>query len=155
MKKITWRTVLVCLALVGCTLAGVAAAAVAGQGSQEDPLVTLSYVTKAVDDLKAKLDQEIEARVAQLTTQVEEREDSLFVSVEVPAGQSLALDAGAQVILRVGKATSKEGLVDLTDGTTPWGDMVENHLYIATKDGQTVAVSDEALFLVQGRYQLS
>lgn len=155
MKKITWRTALVCLALVACTLAGVAVAAVTGQGSQEDPLVTLSYVTKAVDDLKAKLDLEIEARVAQLAGQVEEGIDAVFVSVEVPAGQSLTLNAGAQVILRSGKAASKEGLVDLTDGATLWGDMVENHLYIATKDGQTVSVSEPALFLVQGRYQLS
>jgi len=156
MRKMKWSTTLACGALVISTLAGVALASGTGQGSQADPLVTLSYVTKAVEDLEDRLAQRIDSRAEELLGQIQdESKTAAFMTVEVPAGQTLTLNVGTQLILRTGRATCKDGLVDLTDGSTLWGDLVENHLYIATESGQAVTVTAKALFLVQGGYSVS
>ncbi len=156
MKKRTWSTTLACVALVISTLAGVALAAGAGQGSQADPLVTLSYVTKAVEEMEERLAQRIDFRAEELLgTLQDESKTAAFMAVEVPAGQTLTLNVGTQLLLRTGRAACKDGLVDLTDGSTLWGDLVANHLYIATEGGQAVTVTAKALFLVQGGYSVS
>ncbi len=155
MKKMKWRTTLACAALVATTLAGVALAAGAGQGSQTDPLVTLSYVTKAVDEMEERLAQRIDFRAQELSGQLEEgKATTAFMAVEVQMGQTLLLNSGTQLIFRTGQATCTDGLTDLTDGSIPWGDMVANHLYIATTEGQSVTVSVTSLFLIQGGYSI-
>lgn len=156
MKKMKWRTTLACAALVAITLMGVALAAAAGQGSQADPLVTLSYVTKVIDEMEERLAQRIDFRAEELSGQLEERkETTAFMTVEVSAGQTLLLNSGTQLIFRTGHASCTDGMTDLTDGSIPWGDMAANHLYIATKEDQIVTVSEASLFLIQGGYSVS
>ncbi len=154
MKSKQWRTRLACLALTAVTVTGVAFAA-GTQGSQSDPLVTLSYLTDVVlPQLLNEADGKIDERSAQLEGQLRAGGQAVFAKVEAAAGQSLVLSAGTQIILRSGEASNTDQLTDLTDGTVLYGPLVQNHLYIATADGQTVTVSADAVFLVQGRREL-
>ena len=70
------------------------------------------------------------------------------------AGKSVELSAGAQVVLRSGKATSKDLLTDLTDATglTGTGELVENHLYLATADGQKITAGEKVTLMILGGY---
>lgn len=155
MKKKAWSTILICGALVISTFAGAALAAGNGQGSEADPLVTLSYVKKAVAEMEARLTLRIEERSEELRAEAQEGSEASFVAVEVKGGETLILHAGAQVILRGGTATCEDGVVDLSEGYSAWGELVENHLYIATRSGQAVKAAKNALFLVQGGYSVS
>jgi hypothetical protein len=138
-----------CIVLVAGTVLGVAVAA-GTQGSQSDPLVTLSYLNEKVKpDILAQVDEKLEKKMAELKTQ-----NGAFLSVEVAAGKSLTLSAGTQFLVRGSGFTSTDALVDLTDGTT-WkggGELVQNHLYLATGDGQKVTSKSAATLLVQGSY---
>ncbi len=152
MRKRSWRTWAACACLAAVTATGVAVAA-GTQGSQSDPLVTLSYLNDVViPDLLRQADERIDAKTAGLTGQAAAGSESVFAAVKAAAGKTVTLHAGTQLILREGAAANTDGLVDLTDGAGMWGALTANHLYIATADGQTVTVSADALFLIQGRY---
>lgn len=152
MKQRKWRTELACVALVAVTITGVALAA-GTQGSQSDPLVTLSYINDVlVPEIMARADEHIENKAEELMEKVQTGGKAVFVTVEVPAGKKLNLTAGTQLILRQGTAVNTDGLIDLTEGASMWNELQVNHLYIATKDGQVATVTGNALFLVQGRY---
>lgn len=154
MKRNKWAARLACLVIVAGTIAGVAIAA-GGQGSQSDPLVTLSYLNEVVrPEILAQVEEQIEARTAALEEKIQTGGGASFSAVEASAGKTLILSAGSQVILRFGTA-SANGIVDLTDGLTTEGVLSANHLYIAVGEGQMVLVSTDATFLVQGRYQIS
>ena len=59
MRPMKWTTRAVCVALIAVTLAGVALAV--SQGSQSDPLVTLSYLNeKAVPEIMAQVDAKLD-----------------------------------------------------------------------------------------------
>ena len=70
MKKTHWPTRLAAGCLVTLTLVGVAFAA-GQQGSQSDPLVTLSYLTqKATPSILSQVDGKLTAREAELNRQL-------------------------------------------------------------------------------------
>ena len=149
MKRNKWAVRLACLLLVAGTIAGVAIAA-GGQGTEEDPLVTLSYLNEVVKpELLSQVEEQIKARTAELEEKIQAGGGATFATVEASAGKTLTLAAGSQVILRFGTA-SANGLVDLTDGLTTEGVLSANHLYIAVGEGQMVLVSTDATFLVLG-----
>lgn len=154
MKERKWRTGLACAALVALTITGVALAA-GTQGSQSDPLVTLSYINDVlVPELMARADEKIEAKTEALMKEVQTGSRAVFATVEIPTGKKLNLTAGTQLILRQGAALNTDGIIDLTEGVSMWNKLQPNHLYIATKDGQQVTVTENTLFLVQGRYTI-
>mgnify|MGYP001044463421 CR=1 FL=1 len=154
MKEKKWRTRLACGALVLVTVTGVALAA-GTQGSRNDPLVTLSYLNDVlIPDLMARADIHIEEKANQLMEEARTGNKAVFGTVEVSAGSTISLTAGTQVILRTGTASNVDGLIDLTNGASMWDALQENHLYIAAKDGQLVTVTENALFLIQGRYTI-
>ena len=66
----------------------------------------------------------------------------------------MTLSAGSQLLLRSGKASCTDGLVDLTTGETLGGELALNHLYIATKDGQKVSISEKATVMILGSYKV-
>ena len=151
MKRNKWAVRLACLVLVAGTIAGVAIAA-GGQGTEFDPLVTLSYLKEvATPEILLKVEERIEARAAELEGKIQAGEGATFDTVEASAGKTLTLSAGSQVILRLGTG-SANGLVDLTDGVTTEGVLTPNHLYLAVGEGQMVLVSTDATFLVLGGY---
>ena len=150
MKRMKWSTRAVCGALVLVILVG-ANAARGSQGGQDDPLVTLSYLNdKLLPDIMDRVDKKVEAKGKEIQASVGQLPSQSFVSTEVAAGKTLSVQAGTQLLLRSGTASCSDGLVDLTAGETLGGTLQSNHLYIATKDGQAVAVSEKATFFVLG-----
>lgn len=164
--KRTWKIA----AAVLCTilLVTVAFAAVGGAGSQNDPLVTLSYLTsiftpkvqsmtqQAVTDQQARNKAELDAAVTQWDTKVQDaiRQAGVsgssgvsFVTVTLEAGQMLLVGEGCEIILRSGVSgyvSEEASLMDSTAG----GELVSgkvltaNHLYMAMGNGViTAAVS--------------
>ena len=175
MKKTHWPTRLAAGCLVTLTLVGVAFAA-GQQGSQSDPLVTLSYLTqKATPSILSQVDSKLTAREAELKKQlsavvegyVQEVEDKLAASggasyqvVNLSAGQTITGGAACEFLLRSGTATcvsdTSPGLVDMTAGTTlaGGGALTANHLYLATIEGRGVKASTAVTLLVRGTYSI-
>lgn len=153
-------------------------------GSQEDPLVTLSYVQKRIDQLKFYVDQKVQEisdtingnkdEIQNLTvksTQLEEKVESISVSngstaaslevVELRNGQKLICKAGAEIILRGGKAkaiaSELGGLSDVTGAVDIKmnQDIPSNHLLIVPRDdGRGVYVEEYAIFMIRGEYEI-
>ncbi len=146
MRKTHWPARLAAGCLVTLSLAGVALAA-GGQGSQSDPLVTLSYLTEQTTPaILSQVDSMVDERAAELRQQlsdvvdryVREAEEAASASggaavqpdsggaayevVELSAGQTVIGSAACEFLLRSGTALcvsdSSPGLVDTTAGTT-------------------------------------
>jgi len=110
-------------------------------GSQEDPLVTKSYVDSKI-------------------SQVQGAPQNLDI-VYLKKFQSLILNAGTEVIVRTGKSSiiaGPDGLSDVTSGqdlktgvTVPL-----NHLLITPRsDGRGIkAISDTVIVMVRGKYTI-
>ena len=147
MKKTHWPARLAAGCLVTLTLVGVAFAA-GQQGSQSDPLVTLSYLTqKATPSILSQVDSKLTARETELKKQLS-------------AGQTITGGAACEFLLRSGTATcvsdTSPGLVDMTAGTTlaGGGALTANHLYLATIEGRGVKASTAVTLLVRGTYSI-
>ncbi len=177
MRENKWIARLAAGTLVTVTLLGVALAA-GQQGSQSDPLVTLSYLTtKVTPELMTQVDGKITAREKELTDQlnaaigtyIKNMEDKLtsvgggskspaFTVVDLAAGQRLTAGVGCELMLRVGSAkcfgASSPALVDMTDGGTTWDGsaMVQNHLYMATIEGHGITATSAVKLMVRGSY---
>lgn len=127
-------------------------------GSEGDPLVTLSYVEKKIDQLKSYIDQ---------------KGSGTWVVVEVPAGKSLICKDGTEIILRSGEAKSiskisreikngveiiiDNGLTDVTAGKDLKTDQFisKDHLLIIPRDdGRGAYCTTNSFFLVKGRYEI-
>ena len=152
MKRSKWTTRLACGLLVMTTLV-VAAVAAGTQGSQSDPLVTLSYLNeKVIPDILKQVDKKVEEGTKELQEKMKENGQASFQTAEAAKGKTVTLSAGAQLILRSGIASCTDGLVDLTTGEGVWGELSLNHLYIATGDGLKVTVAEKATVMVLGTY---
>ncbi|MGE5579880.1 MAG: hypothetical protein ACM3WU_07545 [Bacillota bacterium] len=110
-------------------------------GSEEDPLVSRSYVHSYVG------------------TSVDDR--MKMVVVEVPAGKKLIGSAGTEIIVRSGSATAIDtqsgGLSDVTAGVDlRKGDIAPaNHLLIVPRDdGRGIAAVTSLFVMVRGAYTL-
>lgn len=166
MKKTHWPARLAAGCLVTLTLVGVAFAA-GQQGSQSDPLVTLSYLNETfLGQIMTKVDQKITARNSQLLQQSGGGTGSAssveFQVVTLSKGQTLTGDIGCEVMLRVGTAScvspSSPGLIDETTAGTlnNGGALVTNHLYMMTIEGRGVkAGSATTKLLVRGSYTVA
>ncbi len=106
-------------------------------GTQEDPLVTKSYLENVM------------------------AQETKFKVVEVPAGKKVICSAGTEMILRMGTCsvvgTQKGGVSDVTmgydlaDGTNVQG----NHLLIVPlDDGRGVKTSTTCLIMIKGGYTI-
>ena len=152
MKLMKWAPRAACT-LLACTLIVGAALASGDQGSQQNPLVTLSYLDEVVvPEILKQVDEKLETKAAQL-----QGAGAAFTPLELSAGRSVTLAAGSQLLVRAGNLSSLNPLVDLTEGTTWNGGegMKANHLYIATGEGQTVTACTVATVMVQGGYTLN
>jgi hypothetical protein len=165
----------------GAALILCAGAALAAAGDENDPLVTLSYLNETflpqlvsqVEDKAAARQSELTtaftAQVAQYQEEVEsagggtsETGGSTYTLVSLSRGQTMTLDLGCEVLLRVGTATvncgSDPALVDVsTGGTLNKGSALEkNHLYMATMTDRVVTATGESVkLMVRGGYTIS
>lgn len=162
-----------------CLTAGAAIAA--GEGTQTDPLITLSYLTKTVipsileqvdgkaaahqQELVDKLDQSIRDYSAKMEEIVGEetgaQNAATYTVVTLKKDQQLNMDIGCEVMLRVGTAQctspSAPGLINTTAGSSLNNGeaLVTNHLYMATITGRGIkATANTVKVLVRGSYTI-
>jgi hypothetical protein len=125
-------------------------------GDENDPLVTLSYVNRSIEQVKSYID----TKLGSAGGNTDGVDNSLEV-VNVSRGQFLIADAGTEIILRSGNATAVisdlGGLSDVTAGVDIGKDVSipSNHLLIIPRDdGRGVHCSTDSIFLVRGGYQI-
>ena len=178
MKKLNkrWTIRLGALALTAVLL-GTGAALAAG-GDQNDPLVTLSYlnqtaipqIVKQVEEKTALRQQELERSFAQLLEQYGQTgtpggtpggSGVGYTLVTMTNGQTMSLNVGCEVLLRVGTATVRSdgspALIDLTSGGTvnSGASLTKNHLYMSTIEGRSLtAGANTVKLLVRGGYSV-
>ena len=166
MKKNRWFLRMLVLLVISGTL-NMTVSVAAEAGSDQDPLVTLSYLNETfLGQIMTKVDQKIAARNSQLLQQSGGGTGSAssveFQVVTLSKGQTLTGDIGCEVMLRVGTAScmspSSPGLIDLTTAGTlnNGGALVTNHLYMMTIEGRGVkAGSATTKLLVRGSYTVA
>ena len=174
MKEKHWFPRLLAGGLVTAALIVVAVAA-GQQGSQSDPLITISYLEQqAMPDILEQVDDKVDARESALKSQlqsvvdgyVDQVEDKLsgsgqtaggvFQTVTLKAGQTLKASAGCEILLRSGAASCVSGLIDTTTGASlgVGNALTANHLYLAVADGQGAKASAAVTLLVRGSYSI-
>ena len=138
MKKRVW--LLVSLLVLTLTLVAVAA----NPGSEEDPLVSKSYLEGPFAQWVQEL---IHAQPA-----------SVYEVQSFSAGQTITFSAGTELILRMGKATvvatDKGGLADVTDGVDlqNGANFPSNHqLVVPVGDGRGLKAEENVLVMVKGK----
>lgn len=173
-----WKSRGAALALAAVVLGG-AATVYATQGSQSDPLVSLSYLTDVLTpsilnqvDAKLaakeqayvdKLQQVADGYVAEMEALVGQGvggSASVFTVVDLAQGKTLTGAVGCELMLRVGSANcvspASPGLIDSTDGSTLEGGraLVKNHLYLVTVEGRGITATSAVKVLVRGSYTI-
>ena len=162
-------------ALCVCFLFTAAYAANATPGGQDDPLVTLSYlsgtytrqvqdmVDQAVTQRKAEMEQSLKNSLAGNggTTTVPSVGNGVFTVVTLSQGQSLVGDVGCEVMLRIGAAVcgseDSVGLIDTTEGSVLGNGqaLAVNHLYMVTISTRKVtATAPTVKVLARGPYSI-
>ncbi|TJX15192.1 hypothetical protein E9840_03775 [Tissierella creatinini] len=121
-------------------------------GSESDPLVTLSYVNKSIDQLKSYIDEKLESK---------SKSSYELEIVDLKKGKFLIAKAGTEIILRGGKATAivseLGGLQDITQGVDigQGGEIPPYHLLLVPRnDGRGVYCTTDAIFMVRGDYEI-
>ena len=167
MKKSRWLArVLVVLVLSG--LLSMTVTVASGVGTDNDPLVTLSYLKETfTKDILKQVDEKIAARNNQLAQQVGgqvgtgAQTASEFTVVTLSNGQVLTGDIGCEVLLRVGTAVcvspSAPGLIDESGAAVLNNSeaLVQNHLYMMTIEGRGVkATAATTKLMVRGSYTI-
>ena len=139
----------------------------ADPGSENDPLVTLSYLKETFyTSIMKEVDEKIDARNTQIAAQVSGTSSAAaadtFTVVTLTDGQILKGDIGCEVMLRVGSAVcvspSSPGLIDETAASilNSSGALVKNHLYMMTIEDRGVkATAATTKLLVRGGYTIT
>jgi len=142
----------------------------AAPGDNSDPIVVLSYLNQRFNELIAKynLDKvaEHEKTIAELKEKIKNGSNggtgaSTLEVVNLKAGEKLIAGAGAEIILRGGKATAIAsdlgGLSDVTKAVdiAHGVDIAPNHLLIVPRnDGRGVLATTAAILMVRGEYKV-
>ncbi len=153
-KKANKKTAFGLVAVILLT-AILAVSAIAAPGSDEDPLISLSYINEVLmPEIKAYIDEKI-------ATITGGDSNNTFELVNMTAGQQLIGDKGCEIILRQGTgtiiATQKGGIadstqgIDLANGTA----VPSNHLLIIPfDDGRGINMTTNGILMVKGTYSL-
>lgn len=124
----------------------------ASPGTQDDPLVSLSYVNDVImPQIKSYVD-----------SQVQQQSGDSFQVIDVKKGQRVIGIQGTEYILRMGSAkiiaTQKGGIADTTLGVDlPMNTPVPaNHLLIVPfNDGRGILMETDGILLIKGTYTIS
>lgn len=126
-------------------------------GSENDPLVSLSYLDKRMAQLKDYID----GKLHEIGNKSEKSTSNDLEVVEISSGQSIIGKGGTEIILRGGKAKviagELGGLSDITDGKDLGMDkpVPPDHLLIVPRDDERgVYATTDAIFLVRGEYEI-
>ncbi|NLX61111.1 MAG: hypothetical protein GXZ06_01090 [Tissierellia bacterium] len=135
-------------------------------GTVNDPLVSLSYLEKKMEELKDYIDSKLK-ELAKEEKDTEATAPATFQVVELKAGQFLIGKSGTEIILRGGTgsgrgrakivAAGQNGLADITQGK----DLINgeevplNHLLIVPRDdGRGILAITDSVYLVRGDYEI-
>ena len=178
MDKQRWNAL--AAGVLGAALLASGAAWAAGE--QEDPLVTLGYLEKvALPQVVAQVEEKTAQRQAELQKTFDEQlalyrqqvsqggqggagggDGVSFALVTLSQGQTMSLEVGCELLLRVGSASvnaaTSPALIDLTTGGSidSGASLVRNHLYIATIPDRTRTPSAGTVrLLVRGGYSVA
>lgn len=148
---------------------GVVTAAVAygaNAGTNQDPLVTLSYVEKRIQEALVG----VNAQIADLQKQTGSQgatsggtaQSAVFQVVQVEKGSFIYFGGSTEFIVRSGKAaaiaTPNGGLSDLTDGKDiGMGQLVpaNHHMLVPRDDGRGLGILDITFILIKGPYTIT
>ena len=174
MTKTKKFVIAVAVLLAVALVSGLTTLAVTKDGTQDDPLVTLSYLTqKVTPDILDKLGDRIDAKAAELTEEFEQRiaasgggtasAPSGFTVVTLTNGQTVTCGVGTEIMLRLGSAVSagpdNPRLIDETTGgsvSTSGTALTANHMYMVTIQGNGVkATANNTKILIRGEYTIS
>ena len=147
-------------------------------GSEQDPIVTQSYVEQKSEQIKYYIDSLIAQETAKLKTELEKKDQEIaklreeikdaakaagkFQVVEMQKGQMLIAGEGAEIIPRSGKFSAIEdafgGLSDITAAKDLKNGeaVVNNHMLIAARgEGRGLkALADKSFLIIKGTYSL-
>lgn len=133
-------------------------------GSEQDPVVTLSYVNAQIDQLKAYIDSKISSTGDSQSKDQEASQGAVISSYEIlnlSGGQSLIGKESTEIILRSGEATAigngANGISDLTAGKDLLtGDVIgQNHLLLVPRDdGRGIKAVTDIWVMVKGAYEI-
>lgn len=118
-------------------------------GSANDPIVTKSYVDEAIRKI-----------VVGGTGTGAVSADTALKVVSLKDGERLVVGAGAEVILRSGKAEvisgDPDGASDLTDGLDlkPGSAVPKNHLLLYPRENRGIKSQGSSIVLVRGSYSI-
>ena len=159
-------------------VSGATLLATASSGSQNDPLVTLSYLTDVFKpQILSEIAQTEQALIKKFDAQIAAYESGLqaspddfipdlledtnvFSVVTIPKGKTMVCSVGTELMLRIGTASgigSAPALVDYTTGAALSSEspLVLNHMYLVTIEGNGVtATADLTRVLVRGNYSI-
>lgn len=126
-------------------------------GSEKDPLVSLSYLEKRIEQIKYYIDE----KLSNINGDPQTTETNSLEIVNINSGQSIIGKSGTEIILRGGKAkiiaAELGGLSDLTGGKDLGTNTLvpANHLLLVPRDdGRGVHAITDAIFLVRGSYEI-
>lgn len=167
MKKSIKQTIIMGITAVMALGAAGAVGVYAGSaGSDQDPLVTLSYVEKRIQEVLTN----VTAQIAELKKQNGAQAGStgtaagtsVFQVVQAEKGSFMYFGGSTEFIVRSGKvtviATANGGLSDLTDGKDiAMGQSVpaNHHMLVPRDDGRGLNILDTTFILVKGPYTIT
>jgi len=157
-------------------LAGASAAT--NYGSQEDPLVTLSYLEQvfkpqlisemetSIEAAKQAADSDFSQKIAAIETAIADAPDLVtsaqsYSVVRMAKGEVLKGSVGTELMLRIGSANcyaeSATGIIDITMAKTleNGNAMQTNHMYMVTIEGRGMTATSDVMVLVRGAYTIS
>ena len=145
-------------------------------GSESDPIVTLSFVEKKIEQIKYYIDSNLDLSrndIDKLTLELEKKDKIInelkdkvekaltFKVVEMQKGQILIASEGAEIIVRSGKATAVYGKLGGLSDITSAKDLkngeaiVLNHMLIASRgDGRGVKAEGGVFLIIKGGYTI-
>jgi hypothetical protein len=158
MRKLNVLLVVLLVATIALGAIVLAFGAEGDPGTSSDPIVTKSYVDRAIENLRLALTEKIENGAGSSGTG---GKGSAWQIVQAAKGQSVIGGQGTQIILRSGKALAidngSSGVSDLTGGADLMMDELisANHLLLVPRaDGRGIKCETECWIMVLGAYEL-
>ncbi len=132
-------------------------------GSEDDPLVSRSYVDRLAEELREALGLEIEELKEDLKDQAPQQTyapaSGSFTVVEVPGGTNVIGSEGTEMIVRSGYAyaidNGVDGISDLTAGADlkRGAAIAKNHLLLVPRsDGRGISCQGLCYVMIKGEY---
>lgn len=165
------------LALIFAVTMFFGVAAAAGEGTETDPLVTLSYIKEVFEEhVLDLLGRQLDEQTQQLRDELEDRVSALEekYSAAAPAGgfstydvvtltdgQTMICSRGTEIMLRVGTAVvtagDTPGLVDTstTDNLDDGQELIKNHMYMVTINSHGIMARGIVKVIARGEYTIN